>query len=60
MAPPLSELAVQCGGFTSKLPLGLLQCPWCRAALNYGQEGIRVIISQAKHLFVMAEKEDNE
>lgn len=60
MEPPLSDLGVTCGGCKSKLQAGLLRCTRCRAGFNYGQEGIREVLKQAKRSFVMAEKEDNE
>lgn len=60
MTQPLGKVAMQRGGCTSNLPPGSLQCPRCRAMFKYGQEGIRDITNQAKQLFLMVEKEDDE
>lgn len=37
-----------------------MRCTRCMAAFNYGEEGIREVLNQAKHLIVMVEREDNE
>lgn len=60
MEPPVSELAVTCGGCESKLPPGLMRCTRCMAGFDYGQECICEVLNQAKQLFVMAEKEDTQ